>query len=187
MERPKLNAHILRLQAEYRKLLKKYESKVDVLSRRVERKEKNYNKLKYQLLRLNRMLYAQKLRLSKEKTIAKNSAYKKAVNNIVKKDKELLDIPKYHMALFELSQVFEKPEMFIILLLWASRYEYYSKKEFMLNFKNSPLKFEKYNNMLVREGYANKWEYKRSTYYISASGKDLVNKINKFVNNRMNG
>jgi predicted transcriptional regulator len=43
----------------------------------------------------------------------------------------------------------------------------------------------KYNNMLVREGYANKWEMKRSTYFISASGRELVSKINKFVKKRV--
>jgi predicted transcriptional regulator len=77
--------------------------------------------------------------------------------------------------------------MFIILLLWTSRYDYYSKKEFDTNFKNSPLKFLKYNNMLISEGYVSKWEMRRSTYFISAKGKEMVDKINKFVNKRVNG
>jgi hypothetical protein len=109
------------------------------------------------------------------------------MNNIVDRGSELLDIPRYHMALVELSQVFGKPEMFIILLLWASRYDHYSKKDFETNFKNSPLKFLKYNNMLMSEGYINKWEMRRNTYFVSANGKDMVDKINKFVNKRVNG
>lgn len=187
MERPLLNNFILKFQYEHRKLIRFYEKKLDIVRRRVRRKDELIKKLRFEIFTLTRRLYAQKLRYSKEKTIAKKTTYEKAVNNIVNKNSELIDIPKYHMALFELGQAFDKPEMFIILLLWASRYDYYSKKEFKLNFKNSPISFLKYNNMLVREGYANKWELKRSNYFISAKGKELVEKINKFVYNRMNG
>lgn len=187
MERPLLNSFILKFQYEHRKLIRFYENKLDVVRKRVVRKDELIRKLRFEIFTLTRRLYAQKLRYSKEKTIAKKTTYEKAVNNIVNKNSELIDIPKYHMALFELGQAFNKPEMFIILLLWASRYDYYSKKEFKLNFKNSPISFLKYNNMLVREGYANKWELKRSNYFISAKGKELVEKINKFVYNRMNG
>lgn len=187
MDRQALNKYVLELQAEYNKVVDNRDRKIEVLHNRVKRKDASINKLRYEIFQANRRIYAIKLRTSKEKTKIKKETYDKVVNNIVNKSSSLIDIPKYHMALFELSEVFEKPEMFIILLLWASRYDFYSKREFMSNFKNSPLQFEKYNNMLVREGYATKWELKRSTYFISAKGKDLVEKINKFVNNRMNG
>lgn len=187
VSRSELNEYVLRMHEDIKRLERHYESKVDAMSRRIDRRDKLIKGLRYMNFVNQRRLYAQKLRMSKEKTEAKRSVYKRAVNNIVSKNRELIDIPKYHMALFEVSKIFDKPEMFIVLLLWASRYEYYSKKEFMSNFKNSPLKFEKYNMMLVREGYANKWEQKRYSYFISAKGKELVDKINKFVQKRMNG
>jgi len=187
MDKNVLTNHVSKFQTFHKKTVRMYLAKIAMLKKRLGKKDVLIRNLRYQIFILTRRLYAQKLRYSKEKTIAKNKTYEKAVNNIVNKNSELIDIPKYHMALFELSEVFDKPEMFIVLLLWASRYEYYSKKEFKLNFKNSPLSFEKYNNMLYREGYANRWELKRSTYYLSAKGKELVEKINKFVYNRLNG
>jgi hypothetical protein len=187
MDKQMLTNHVSKMQTYHKDVVRGMIKKSDVLKKRVRNKDELIKNLRYQVFVMTRRLYAQKLRYSKEKTIAKNAMYDKAINNIVSKRKELIDIPKYHMALFELSKVFEKPEMFIILLLWASRYEYYSKKEFELNFKNSPIRFTKYNRMLLREGYANKWEVKRSSYFISAKGKELVEKINKFVYNRLNG
>jgi hypothetical protein len=178
---------VISLHKDIRKLDKYYNSKLEVLQRRIDRRDVVIKKLRYENFVNARRLYAQKLRMSKDKTVAKKATYEKALNNIVSKRSELIDIPKYHMALFEVSQIFEKPEMVVILLLWASRYEYYSMKEFKINFKNSPLKFLKYNNMLVRDGYANKWEQKRNTYFVSAQGKELVEKINKFVYKRLNG
>ena len=187
MDRDELNKYGLKIQAEYKRMLDTQNRKIDVLQNRVRRKDELINRLKYQVFQSNRRIYAIKLRTSKEKSRIKKEVFERVVNNVVNNKKELVDIPKYHMALFELSQAFGLKEMVIILLLWASRYEFYSKKEFKNNFKNSTLKFETYNNALVREGYANKWDLKRSTYFISASGKELVEKINKFVNNRMNG
>lgn len=178
---------VISLHKDIRKLDKYYRDKLDVLQRRIDRRDIAIKKLRYENFVNSRRIYAQKLRMSKDKTIAKKNTYEKAINNIVSKRSELIDIPRYHMALFEVSQIFETPEMVVILLLWASRYEYYSKREFKINFANSPLKFLKYNNMLVRDGYANKWEQKRNTYYISAKGKELVEKINKFVYKRLNG
>jgi len=187
MERPDLNRYALEVQREHRNMLKDSESKLSLYKSRVSRKDELIKRLRYEVFTLNRRLYAQKLRMSKDKTTAKRTVYETAINNVVNKRSELIDIPKYHMALFELSNVFDKPEMYIILLLWASRYEYYSKREFRINFKDSPINFEKYNMMLVRDGYTNRWEQKRSSYFISASGKELVEKINKFVYKRLNG
>lgn len=187
MDKQMLTNYVSKLQTYHKKVVRILLKKSAMLKKRISKKDELIRNLRYQVFVMTRRLYAQKLRYSKEKTIAKNAMYDKAVNNIVNKKKELIDIPKYHMALFELSKVFEKPEMFIILLLWASRYEYYSKKEFELNFKNSPIRFVKYNNMLLNEGYTNRWDVKRSSYFVSAKGKELVEKINKFVYNRLNG
>jgi hypothetical protein len=185
MSNKMLVSYISKMTTLHNKEKKKLEDKIKLLNNRVANKNKRINSKKYQIFLRDRRLYAQRSRLYKEKTQVKNESYEKAINNIVTRRSENIDIPKYHMSLVELSYVFGKPEMFIIFLLWASRYEYYSKKEFEANFKNSPIKFMKYNNMLVREGYANKWEMKRSTYFISASGRELVSKINKFVKKRV--
>lgn len=172
---------------QHQKEKKKLLAKIELLKKRVETKNKRINSKKYQIFLRDKRLYAQRRRLYKEKTQVKQESYDKALNNIVSRHRTKIDIPRYHMALVELSQVFGKPEMFIVFLLWASRYEYYSKKEFEANFKNSPIQYMKYNNMLVRDGYATKWDMKRSTYFISAKGRELVEKINKFVNKRING
>jgi transposase len=187
MSNKMLVRYISKLNTVHNREKRKLQDKIDLLNNRVQNKNKRINSKKYQIFLRDRRLYAQKSRLVKEKTIAKNEMYDKAVTNIVSRKSELIDIPRYHMSLVELSSVFGKPEMFIILLLWASRYDYYSKREFNANFKNSPIPFMKYNMMLVKEGYANKWDMKRSTYFISGQGKDLVDKINKFVNKRLNG
>lgn len=187
MDRDELNKYVLKIQAEHKKESDTSARKIDVLNRRVKRKDEIINRIRYEIFQANRRIYAIKLRTSKEKSRIKRETYDRAINNISNNSKELIDIPRYHMALFELSEAFGMDEMVIILLLWASRYEFYSKREFRNNFKTSILKFERYNNLLVREGYANRWEVRRSTYFISAKGKELVEKINKFVNNKMNG
>jgi hypothetical protein len=160
---------------------------IDVLERRVIRKNDKIRKQSGIIFILEKRLYGQKLKTSKVKTQAKNEAYEEATNNIVNKEKSLIDISKYHMSILELSEVFGESPATIVVLLWAGRYEYYSKKEFNINFPYSPINFVKYNTTLNKRGLCNKWENKRYYYYISASGKDMINRINKYIEKRMNG
>jgi hypothetical protein len=160
---------------------------IDVLERRVVRKNDKIRKQSGIIFILEKRLYGQKLKTSKVKTQAKNQAYEEATNNIVNKEKSLIDISKYHMSVLELSEVFGESPATIVVLLWAGRYEYYSKKEFNINFPDSPINFVKYNTTLNKRGLCNKWENKRYYYYISASGKDMITRINKYIEKRMNG
>jgi hypothetical protein len=160
---------------------------IDVLERRVVRKNDKIRKQSGIIFILEKRLYGQKLKTSKVKTQAKNEAYEEATNNIVNKEKSLIDISKYHMSILELSEVFGESPATIVVLLWAGRYEYYSKKEFNINFPDSPINFVKYNTTLNKRGLCNKWENKRYYYYISASGKDMITRINKYIEKRMNG
>lgn len=160
---------------------------IDVLERRVVRKNDKIRKQSGIIFILEKRLYGQKLKTSKVKTQAKNQAYEEATNNIVNKEKSLIDISKYHMSILELSEVFGESPATIVVLLWAGRYEYYSKKEFNINFPDSPINFVKYNTTLNKRGLCNKWENKRYYYYISASGKDMITRINKYIEKRMNG
>lgn len=160
---------------------------IDVLERRVIRKNDKIRKQSGIIFILEKRLYGQKLKTSKVKTQAKNEAYEEATNNIVNKEKSLIDISKYHMSILELSEVFGESPATIVVLLWAGRYEYYSKKEFNINFPDSPINFVKYNTTLNKRGLCNKWENKRYYYYISASGKDMIARINKYIEKRMNG
>jgi hypothetical protein len=160
---------------------------IDVLERRVVRKNDKIRKQSGIIFILEKRLYGQKLKTSKVKTQAKNEAYEEATNNIVNKEKSLIDISKYHMSILELSEVFGESPATIVVLLWAGRYEYYSKKEFNINFPDSPINFVKYNTTLNKRGLCNKWDNKRYYYYISASGKDMIARINKYIEKRMNG
>jgi hypothetical protein len=160
---------------------------IDVLERRVVRKNDKIRKQSGIIFILEKRLYGQKLKTSKVKTQAKNQAYEEATNNIVNKEKSLIDISKYHMSVLELSEVFGESPATIVVLLWAGRYEYYSKKEFNINFPDSPINFVKYNTTLNKRGLCNKWENKRYYYYISASGKNMITRINKYIEKRMNG
>jgi hypothetical protein len=160
---------------------------IDVLERRVVRKNDKIRKQSGIIFILEKRLYGQKLKTSKVKTQAKNQAYEEATNNIVNKEKSLIDISKYHMSILELSEVFGESPATIVVLLWAGRYEYYSKKEFNINFPDSPINFVKYNTTLNKRGLCNKWDNKRYYYYISASGKDMITRINKYIEKRMNG
>ena len=160
---------------------------IDVLERRVVRKNDKIRKQSGIIFILEKRLYGQKLKTSKVKTQAKNEAYEEATNNIVNKEKSLIDISKYHMSILELSEVFGESPATIVVLLWAGRYEYYSKKEFNINFPDSPINFVKYNTTLNKRGLCNKWENKRYYYYISASGKNMITRINKYIEKRMNG
>jgi hypothetical protein len=160
---------------------------IDVLERRVVRKNDKIRKQSGIIFILEKRLYGQKLKTSKIKTQAKNEAYEEATNNIVNKEKSLIDISKYHMSILELSEVFGESPATIVVLLWAGRYEYYSKKEFNINFPDSPINFVKYNTTLNKRGLCNKWDNKRYYYYISASGKDMIARINKYIEKRMNG
>ena len=160
---------------------------IDVLERRVVRKNEKIRKQSGIIFILEKRLYGQKLKTSLVKTQAKNEAYETATNNIVNKEKSLIDISKYHMSVLELSEVFGESPATIVVLLWASRYEYYSKKEFNINFPGSPINFVKHNTLLNKRGLCNKWENKRYYYYISASGKDMIARINKYIEKRMNG
>ena len=183
--RGELVAKVRSLNKELRLLKYKHDRNIGVLEKRVERKNEHIKKYRNEVFILNRRLYGQKLRTSKLKTQAKQEAYKKASNNIVKKDKSLLDIGKYHMSLLELSEVFNESAATIVVLLWASRYEFYSKKEFDINFPDSPINFIKHNMTLHKKGLTNKWDGKRNHYYISATGKDMINRINKYIKKRM--
>ena len=173
------------LRKELRLLKKRDEAVINTLQKRVARKNEIIKKYSWEKLVLSRRLYGQKLRTSKLKTKAKQEAYDKANNNIVRKDKSLLDIGKYHMSLLELSEVFNESAATIVVLLWASRYEYYSKKEFDINFPDSPINFIKHNMTLHRRGLTNKWDGKRNYYFISATGKDMIQRINKYIKKRM--
>lgn len=171
--------------SESNKKLKICEGKLEVLRRRVERKNKNIKSLETEVYFLNRKNYDYKLRSSKVRTKAKNESYEKAVNNIVNKSKSLIDISKYHMSVVELSEVFKENPSTIVVLMWASRYEVYSKKEFDINFPDSPIRFLKHNMTLLKKGYCNKWEQKRSSYYLSPRGKDITERINKYIEKRV--
>ena len=183
--RGELVKKIRSLNKELRLLKYKHERNIGVLTKRVDRKNEHIKKSRNEVFILNRRLYGQKLRTSKLKTQAKQEAYKKANNNIVKKDKSLLDISKYHMSILELSEVFNESPATIVVLLWASRYEYYSKKEFTINFPDSPINFVKHNTTLYKRGLCIRWDGKRSYYYVSATGKDMINRINKYIKKRM--
>jgi hypothetical protein len=176
---------IRKVSSDSNKKIKLYEGKIDVLVRRVERKNKNIKSLMTEVYFLNRKNYDYKLRSSKVKNKAKKESYEKAVNNIVDKKKSLIDISKYHMAIVELSEVFSEDPSTIVLLIWASRYEVYSRKEFDINFPNSPIRFIKYNMTLFKKGYCNRWDLKKAHYYLSPKGKDMVERINKYIEKRI--
>lgn len=170
-------------------LLLEYKRKrnIDVLTRRVKRKDAEIKKQKGIIFTLDRRLYGQKLKTSMTKTQAKKEGYEEAVNNIVNKQKYIMDMSRYHISILELADVFGESPTTIVVLLWSGRYEFYSKKEFNANFPDSPFNFVKYNMVLCKRGLANKWEQKRNYYYLSSSGKDMINRINKYIEKRMNG
>lgn len=183
--RAELIKFVRKVSSDSNKNKKIYEGKLDVLVRRVERKNKNIKSLMTEVYFLNQKNYNSKLRSSKVKNKAKKESYEKAVNNIVDKKKSLLDISKYHMAIVELSEVFSENASTIVLLIWASRYEVYSRKEFDINFPNSPIRFIKYNMTLFKKGYCNRWDLKKAHYYLSPKGKDMVERINKYIEKRV--
>lgn len=160
---------------------------IDVLTRRVKRKDAEIIKQKGVIFTLNKRLYGQKLKTSMTKTQSKKEGYEEAVNNIVNKQKYIMDMSRYHISILELAEVFGESPTTIVVLLWSSRYEFYSKKEFNANFPDCPFNFVKYNTVLCNRGLANKWEQKRNYYYLSPSGKDMINRINKYIEKRMNG
>jgi hypothetical protein len=176
---------VKKISSESNKKINICEGKLDVLRRRVERKNIKIKSLETEVYFLNRKNYNYKLRSSKVRTKAKNESYEKAVNNIVNKSKSLIDISKYHMSVVELSEVFKENPSTIVVLMWASRYEVYSKKEFDINFPDSPIRFLKHNMTLLKKGYCNKWEQKRSSYYLSPRGKDITERINKYIEKRV--
>jgi hypothetical protein len=187
LSRSELIQTVRSLKKQLSALESKRKRNIDVLERRVARKNDKIRKQSGIIYTLERRLYGQKLKTSLVKTKAKNDAYQEATNNIVNKERSLIDISKYHMHVLELSEVFGESPATIVVLLWASRYEYYSKKEFNINFPDSPINFVKHNTTLNKRGLCNKWENKRYYYYISASGKDMINRINKYIQKRMNG
>jgi hypothetical protein len=176
---------VKKISSESNKKINICEGKLEVLRRRVERKNIKIKSLETEVYFLNRKNYNYKLRSSKVRTKAKNESYEKAVNNIVNKSKSLIDISKYHMSVVELSEVFKENPSTIVVLMWASRYEVYSKKEFDINFPDSPIRFLKHNMTLLKKGYCNKWEQKRSSYYLSPRGKDITERINKYIEKRV--
>lgn len=187
LSRADLIKKIRSLNKELRLLSYKHERNIDVLTRRVKRKEAEIKKQKGIIFTLDRRLYGQKLKTSKTKTQAKKEGYEEAVNNIVNKQKYIMDMSRYHISILELADVFGESPTTIVVLLWAGRYEFYSKKEFNANFPDSPFNFVKYNMVLCKRGLANKWEQKRNYYYLSPSGKDMISRINKYIEKRMNG
>lgn len=171
--------------SESNKNKKTYESKIDVLTRRIQRKNINVKSLSKEVYFLTRKNYDYRLKTSKLQNKAKKETYEKAVNNIANKKSSLLDISKYHMAIVELSEVFSENPSTIVLLMWASRYEIYSKKEFDINFPESPIRFIKHNMTLFKKGYCSRWEQKLGSYYLSPKGKEMVERINKYIEKRV--
>lgn len=167
----------------------------DVAKRSKIRKDWNvkYNKLKYQLMKKDQLIYGKELHISRlqkrTKIIAnryKRDGYREAMNRFRSNNYKVIGLARFLFNTDTVMQIYNLDFREYSFILWAGRYDFFTKKDFDQIPNNGSISFYSLINRLVKRNLVNYIAKEQGSaakiLALTGTGVDIYNKISKFTN-----
>ena len=167
----------------------------DVAKRSKIRKDWNvkYNKLKYQLMKKDQLIYGKELHISRlqkrTKIIAnryKRDGYREAMNRFRANNYKVIGLSRFLFNTETVMRIYDLDFKEYSFILWAGRYDFFTKKDFESTIDNKDISFYGLTNRLIKRTLVNFIAKKDGSaakiLALTGTGVDIYNEISKFTN-----
>lgn len=151
-----------------------------------------YNKLKYQVLKRDQLIYGKELhisRLQKRSAIVarkyKKTGYREAMNRFRDNNYKVINLSRFMFNTSIIMGIYNLDFKEYSFILWAGRYDFFTKKDFVGTIGENT-SFYSITNKLLKRNLINFIDDKKINgariLALTGTGIDIYNKISKFTN-----
>ncbi len=161
------------------------------------RKHKNevYNKLKYKLYKANRKIYIKEKHIARlqwfinrAKAQAKREGFEKGKGKVRVREYSVIKMYEFLLQVDNVTTILELDLGRCAFILWAGRYTFFTRKDYVADNPNSKYSFYKLSTYFRKRNFvvAVNTDNKIKQFALTATGLDLFNKIDKFTKRQFN-
>lgn len=181
-----------RLKREIYSLNKKYETSKEKKSEIRSNWNEKYNKLHYQLMKKDQIIYGKDLHIKRlrDRTLKVANAYRRkgyrnAMKKIKKNDFVVMGISKFFFEVDTILEIYSLDLSEYAFLLWAGRYDFFDRKDYESTAGDTRVSFYNMINRMKRRNVVNiittKEGSNKKIFALTGTGIDMYNRISKFT------
>jgi hypothetical protein len=185
-----------RLKREIYFLNKKYEASKEKKSEIRSHWNEKYNKLHYQLMKKDQLIYGKDLHIKRlrARTLKVANAYRRkgyrnAMKKIKKNDFVVMGISKFFFEVDTILEIYSLDLAEYAFLLWAGRYDFFDRKDYESTAGDTRVSFYNMINRMKKRNIINiiatKEGSNRKIFALTGTGVDMYNRISKFTKNHL--